>query len=143
MQPPQFNPSMPPQMQAEQGTTPPAMAPQAGSAPAQETGAEGDDIKQGLEEHLNNISNVQKKFLADALSQYSEVVIPVLGIVNGKEVYDYFIELHDKYFKQQNSAQGATAPQANQGPVMAPSSQPAPPQGGMAPQAKATPAPMA
>ena len=80
-------------------------------------------IVDSLEAHLNNLSPDQQKLLADALSQHAEVVIPVLGIVNGQEVYDYFIEIYEKYF---NSAQGQgeQMPQQPNGPQMAPMSMP-------------------
>lgn len=145
---PQFNPNMPPQMQAEAGVVPPK--PDSQSTDPADSTDEGDILK-GLEEHLNNISNQQKKYLADALSKYPDVIINVLGIINGPEVSKYFVELYKKYF--QNSAQGqpqggqpqaapAEAPAPSAGPTMAPMSQPNQqsvmnPQ----PQAKATPTP--
>lgn len=155
-QPPKFHPSMPPQMQAKMGVTaPPVAAGTSQEVPPKGLDAhdeQGQSIIQNLEKHLNTIPDEQKKFLAQALEQAPQLVIPFVGIVAGPEVYDYFTELYNKYFK--NSAQGqqpqgqpqaapqGQAPAPSAGPQMAPMSQPQQqsvmnPQ----PQAKATPAP--
>lgn len=153
-----ISPNMPPQMQAQAGAQPsPAPAPQqpmGRDTPVQGAPQKGADLNspiiRGLEAHLNTVPDEQKKFLADALGQAPQLIIPVLGIVNGPEVYDYFTALYNEYFGQQNPAQGgqpqAPAQQPSAGGVMSPMSQPqAPAQGVMNPQqqAKATPMPMA
>jgi len=81
----QFNPNMPPQMQAQSGVKPPIMQPQASPeapAPAAEAAAPEYDpaIIEGLEEHLSQIPEQQKQFLVDAIKNIPQVVIPVLGM---------------------------------------------------------------
>lgn len=140
--------------QAPQPTTqqPPAQDQQQGqgSSDGTEFGAGQNDIMQNLDQHLNQIPDDQKQILAQALKDQPQVIIPVLGIVCGQEVYDYFMQLYQKFFAQNSSPgqpQGQApqaAPQPGMGPKMAPMSMPSNnkvmnvPQ----PQAKATPSPM-
>lgn len=51
------------------------------------------DIQTNLESHLNNLPDEQKQFLATYAT--TPEVATVLGIVNGKEVYDYFMKYVD------------------------------------------------
>ena len=127
-------------MQAQQ---PLNMNPQAQPEAPQELGAnveaapteDGNDIMHGLEAHLDSIPDQQKKYLADALMQAPELVITTLGIVNGPEVYEYFVNIYNTLNKQ-NSA----APQPSAEATMSPMSQPNPQaQMNPQPQAKATP----
>jgi hypothetical protein len=66
------------------------MAPPAGSG-KEITPIEGDNdyddsVIEGLEKHLDSLPDDQKKFLIENLTPETAVLI---GIVNGREVYDY------------------------------------------------------
>lgn len=97
-----------------------------------------DDIVAGLEEHLNQIPDDQKQFLANALQNNADIVIPVLGIVAGKEVFDYFTQVYEQYFGNSAQGQPQATSQPSAGPKMAPMSMPTEQQA-FNPQAKATP----
>jgi len=70
---------------------------------------EGDqgNIMATLEQHLNTLDPKQKTFLAGALQHYAPIVIPVLGIVCGQEVFQYFMNIYNQHFanKQQSPQQ--------------------------------------
>lgn len=79
------------------------------------------EIIQNLEQHLNQIDPKQKQFLAASLQHYANIVIPVLGIVCGQEVMQYFLNIY-----KQNFAKGVgNSPQ----PALQPNSAPNPAQG--------------
>jgi len=96
-------------------------------------------ILQNLEQHLNQLDPRQKNFLASSLQHYANIVIPVLGIVCGQEVMDYFLNIYKQHFakgagqqpnqqQQQNSAPNPQGQQPNQAvqpqPQQAPAQQP-------------------
>lgn len=89
------------------------------------------DIIGNLEEHLNSLPEDQKQFLAT----YATVpeVATVLGIVNGKEVYDYFAKLADP----NKTIQVMQKPGTGQSNTPAKPSMPSAP----APQPQASPSP--
>lgn len=112
----------------------------------------GGEIMKVLEQHLNTLPPQQKAFVAGCLQHYPNIVIPFIGIVAGKEVFDYFVNIYKNYFQnnpqsqpgqnpqqpgqlpqqaphpatgQQNSAPAQQQPMPNQGaPQMAPAQQP-------------------
>lgn len=86
-------------------------------------------IVKNLEEHLNNIPDQQKEFLAEYAT--TPEVATVLGIVNGKEVYDYFMRFVDP-------SKQVTVQKVQKGPAQP--GQQMPPAGGQ-PQAQPSAAP--
>ncbi len=111
--------------------------PQQGEMPqeGQEQGGEQDNFSQeiieNLQDHLNNIDDKQKQFVASALQHYANIVIPFVGIICGQEVMDYFLNIYKQNFakglgnkaqqpnpqQQQNSAPNpAQGQQPNQAP---------------------------
>ena len=84
-----------------------------------------DDIATNIEAHLNSISDAQKAFLVDNLNPTN---ITLLGIVNGQEVFDYFMQVYQTTIVPGNpSSEMASAGAMNQNPAN--------------PQAKDTPLP--
>lgn len=139
------------QAQAPQQEAP--EAPEGMEAPEQGQMGQGDggqdnfdsQILENLEQHLNQLDSKQKNFLASSLQHYANVVIPVLGIVCGQEVFQYFLNIYQQHFAkgagqnpaqqspmQVNSNSAAPAPaqgqQPNQAPPAAPMQQQAPAQ---------------
>lgn len=110
-------------MQATAGALQKAKQAPAGPQPTQpqqpgQQGGQDDfssEITANLEQHLNSLDPRQKKFLADSLQHYANIVIPCLGIVCGQEVFQYFTQLY-----QQNFAKGAGQQNPNQQPNSAP-----------------------
>jgi hypothetical protein len=96
----------------------------------------GADIMANLEAHLNSLPDEQKAFLSEYATTPEGATM--LGIVNGKEVYDYFAKYIDpsksltvtKATQQPSPAQGQQPPAQPQPQQPAPQAQPqAAPQG--------------
>lgn len=92
---------------------------------AQQSGefASDPEIAQNLEQHLNQLNPKQKAFLAGAIQHYANIVIPVLGIVCGQEVFEYFVNLYKQHFATkggQQTTHPATGQQQNLAPQQAP-----------------------
>jgi hypothetical protein len=88
-----------------------------------------DDITKNLQAHLNSLDPRQKKFLADSLQHYANIVIPVLGIVCGQEVFQYFVQIYQQMSgkgkpQQQNSAPNAQPQGPQNNAQMPPQGQP-------------------
>ncbi len=104
-------------------------------------GGKGDpSIMKNLEAHLNQLPPQQKQFLTASLQHYSNIVIPVLGIVCGQEVFQYFLNIYKQNFAQNANTQqqgGSPTPQQNSAQhaqAQQPNSSPQPPQGQTQPQ---------
>lgn len=122
------------QAQAPSPEQPPMEAGPEGPEQPQEQGGGQDNFDQeilnNLEQHLNQLNPKQKDFLASSLQHYANIVIPVLGIVCGQEVFDYFLNIY-----KQNFAKGVgNAPQQGNPMQAQPNSAPTP-QPGQGPNA--------
>lgn len=74
------------------------------------------NIMKNLETHLNQLPPAQKTFLVGSLQHYSNIVIPVLGIVCGQEVFQYFLNIYKQNFQKNAEATGQQQPSQPQGP---------------------------
>lgn len=108
----------------------PAKAQQPPQATSPNQQAQGDqftqEIMQNLESHLNSLPPQQKQFLASSLQHYANIVIPVLGIVCGQEVFQYFVQVYKQHFagQQAQPAQNNSSPSPQGQPQAQPQSQP-------------------
>ena len=124
-------PIMNPEAEQEQPMPQAEAAPQGQDPMMEDDGVDeeeyGADIMANLEAHLNELPDEQKAFLSEYATTPEGATM--LGIVNGKEVYDYFAKYIDpsksltvtKATAQPSSAQG-------QAPQGAPQAQPQPQQ---------------
>lgn len=143
MQPQQANPAQATQAMLQQSK---AISPEQNPQQAEQSAPQGDEqdsfdqeILENLEQHLNQIDPRQKQFLASSLQHYANVVIPVLGIVCGQEVMDYFLNIYKQHFAKgvgQNPQQ-SNPMQAQQQPNSAPNPQGQGPNQGSVQQAQA------
>lgn len=115
-------------VQPQQAQAQPQQDPQTGQPGQGDGGQDSFDqsILDNLEQHLNQIDPRQKQFLASSLQHYANIVIPVLGIVCGQEVMDYFLNIYKQNFAKGLGANQNPAQQGNPQQVQQPNSAPAP-----------------
>lgn len=95
-----------------QPSQPPAQGPQQPGQGDQSFGSDP-EIMQNLEQHLNQLPDKQKQFLAGAIQHYANIVIPTLGIVCGQEVFQYFVDMYQQHFAKNQPGQQDQPPQQN------------------------------
>ncbi len=89
---------------------------QSQTQPNEEQDSFGSEITKNLQDHLNTLDDKQKQFLAESLQHYANIVIPVLGIVCGQEVFQYFVDVYKQHFAKGAAQTGQPPVQQNSAP---------------------------